>query len=188
MNKKIWKALGIAVCMLALAAPRAMAARYEVGMDDEFIKFGDAVDKINKFGDKENEIVLMQDITLEGNYILTNSKKTTIKTTTIKGEGNYVLLNKEDSKAVIKKIVKTIKVKDSSKTVKKGKSFTVAMSKGLDKRNVAKISYISTDKSIATVNKKGKVVAKKKGRATIKVKVTLKNGTTKTVTMKVKVK
>ena len=25
MNKKIWKALGIAVCMLALAAPRAMA-------------------------------------------------------------------------------------------------------------------------------------------------------------------
>ena len=25
MNRKIWKALGIAVCMLALAAPRAMA-------------------------------------------------------------------------------------------------------------------------------------------------------------------
>lgn len=25
MNRKIWKALGIVVCMLALAAPRAMA-------------------------------------------------------------------------------------------------------------------------------------------------------------------
>ena len=25
MNRKIWKALGIAVCMLALVAPRAMA-------------------------------------------------------------------------------------------------------------------------------------------------------------------
>ena len=95
MNRRIWRALGIAVCMLALAAPRAMAARYEVGMDDQFIKFGDAVDKINKLGDTENEIVLMQDITLEGNYILTNSKKmtiktTTIKTTTIKGEGHTI--------------------------------------------------------------------------------------------------
>ena len=79
MNRKIWKALGIAVCMLALAAPRAMAARYEVGMDDQFIKFGDAVDKINKLGDTENEIVLMQDITLESNYTLTNGKTTTIK-------------------------------------------------------------------------------------------------------------
>ena len=95
MNRKIWKALGIAVCMLALAAPRAMAARYEVGMDDPFIKFGDAVDKINKLGDTENEIVLMQDITLSGDYTLTNSKTTTtpIKTTTIKGEGNMISIN-----------------------------------------------------------------------------------------------
>ena len=77
MNRKIWKALGIAVCMLALAAPRAMAARYEVGEDAPFIKFGDAVDKINKSGDKENEIVLMQDITLEGEHTL--KRNTTIK-------------------------------------------------------------------------------------------------------------
>lgn len=88
MNRKIWKALGIAVCMLALAAPRAMAKTYKVGMDDQFIKFGDAVDEINKSGDTENEIVLMQDITLKGDYILTNSKETTIKTTTIKGGGH----------------------------------------------------------------------------------------------------
>lgn len=93
MNRKIWKALGIAVCMLALAAPRAMAKTYEVGEDALFIKFGDAVDEINKSGDTENEIVLMQDITLGGNYILTNSKKTTIKTTTIKGEGHTITVN-----------------------------------------------------------------------------------------------
>ena len=93
MNRKIWKALGIAVCMLALAAPRAMAKTYKVGKDDPFIKFGDAVDEINKSGDTENEIVLMQDITLGGNYILTNSKKTTIKTTTIKGEGHTITVN-----------------------------------------------------------------------------------------------
>mgnify|MGYP004589581271 CR=1 FL=1 len=93
MNRKIWKALGIAVCMLALAVPRAMAKTYEVGMDASFIKFGDAVEAINQSGDAENEIVLMENITLDGNYILTNSKKTTIKTTTIKGEGNTITVN-----------------------------------------------------------------------------------------------
>ena len=79
--------------MLALAAPRAMAKTYKVGKDDPFIKFGDAVDAINKSGDTENEIVLMQDITLGGNYILTNGKTTTIKTTTIKGEGHTITVN-----------------------------------------------------------------------------------------------
>ena len=80
MNRKIWKALGIAVCMLALAAPRAMAETnsHYVSNNEQF---ADAVRTINnesKIGD-ENEIVLMQDITLEGNYILTNGKTTTIK-------------------------------------------------------------------------------------------------------------
>lgn len=81
MNRRIWKALGIAVCMLALAAPRAMAARYEVGMDAPFITFGDAVEAINKPGDTVNEIVLMQDITLGGDtadYTLRRGQ-TTIK-------------------------------------------------------------------------------------------------------------
>lgn len=85
MNRKIWKALGIAVCMLALAAPRAMAVKREVRSDDDFKK---AIQEINAAGDKENEIILMQDITLKGDYILTNSKETTIKTTTIKGNGH----------------------------------------------------------------------------------------------------
>ena len=94
MNRKIWKALGIAVCMLALAAPRAMAARYEVGMDDPFIKFGDAVQEINnKSSDEKNEIVLMQDITLGGNpneytlYTLSRGN------TTIKGGGNKITIS-----------------------------------------------------------------------------------------------
>ena len=103
MNRKIWKALGIAVCMLALAAPRAMAKTYKVGKDDPFIKFGDAVEAINQSGDTENEIVLMQDITLGGNYILTNSKKTTIKTTTIKGEGHTITVNPGAGITVAKK-------------------------------------------------------------------------------------
>ena len=103
MNRKIWKALGIAVCMLALAAPRAMAETYKVGKNAPFIKFGDAVEAINKSGDTENEIVLMENITLGGNYILTNSKKTTTKTTTIKGEGNTITVNPGAGITVAKK-------------------------------------------------------------------------------------
>ena len=87
MNRKIWKALGIAVCMLALAAPRAMAETHRVGSEKQF---KDAVEAINKPGDTKNEIILTQSFTLKGNYILTNSKTTTIKTTTIKGEGHTI--------------------------------------------------------------------------------------------------
>ena len=89
MNRKIWKALGIAVCMLALAAPRAMAKTHEVESE---AKFKDAVEAINKSGDTKNEIILTQSFTLKGNYILTNSKTTTIKTTTIKGEGHTIFV------------------------------------------------------------------------------------------------
>ena len=93
MNRKIWKALGIAVCMLALAAPRAMAKTYKVGTDDQFIKFGDAVEAINKSGDDKNEIVLMENITLGGDptqytlYTLSRGE------TTIKGGGNKITIS-----------------------------------------------------------------------------------------------
>ena len=78
MNRRIWKALGIAVCMLALAAPRAMAETnsHYVSNNEQF---ADAVRRINNesnIGD-ENEIVLIQDITLTGNHTL--ERNTTIK-------------------------------------------------------------------------------------------------------------
>nr|WP_243126396.1 Ig-like domain-containing protein [Acetivibrio ethanolgignens] len=57
----------------------------------------------------------------------------------------------------------------------------------LDMDNVAKVTYSTSNKTIATVSKSGKVTAKKAGAVSIKVKVTLKNGRTKTVTLKVKV-
>ena len=114
MNRKIWKALGIAVCMLALAAPRAMAElrEYLVSNNEHF---ADAVGRINNesnIGD-ENEIVLMYDITLEGNYILTNGKKTTIKgnnhtlrggynaTIAVSGEKTVLNLGAQDYKGTL---------------------------------------------------------------------------------------
>ena len=94
MNRKIWKALGIAVCMLALAAPRAMAVKREVRSDDDFKK---AVEEINKSGDEENEIILDDEvITLEGDtteYTLRRGR------TTIKGGGHKITIK---SKAEIK--------------------------------------------------------------------------------------
>ena len=51
-----------------------------------------------------------------------------------------------------------------------------------------KASYKTANKKIAAVAKNGKITAKKKGTAKVKAVVTLKNGTKKTVTMKVKVK
>ena len=88
MNRKIWKALGIAVCMLALAAPRAMAKTYKVGSDDEFKQ---AIEAINQSGDAENEIFLTQDITLKGR----NATEYTLNRgeTTIKGEGYTITIS-----------------------------------------------------------------------------------------------
>ena len=88
MNRKIWKALGIVVCMLALAAPRAMAETimHTVTADTDFAK---VVKNINASGvDDENVIELCADITLTGNHILKRS--TTIKS---KDEDRKISMN-----------------------------------------------------------------------------------------------
>ena len=90
MNRKIWKALGIAVCMLALAAPRAMAETNSHYVSDDG-SFKKAIETINNSKDKnENEIILMNGFTLEGDtteYTLRRG------TTTIEGEGNTITVN-----------------------------------------------------------------------------------------------
>lgn len=88
MNRKIWKALGIVVCMLALAAPRAMAETimHTVTADTDFAK---VVKNINASGvDDENVIELCADITLTGNHTLKRS--TTIKS---KDEDRKISIN-----------------------------------------------------------------------------------------------
>ena len=92
MNRKIWKALGIAVCMLALAAPRAMAETNSHYVSDGR-SFKKAIETINNSSDdNENEIILMNGFTLEGDtteYTLRRG------TTTIKGEGNTITVNSD---------------------------------------------------------------------------------------------
>ena len=100
MNRKIWKALGIAVCMLALAAPRAMAKTHEVWTSD---KFAAAVQEINnKSSDTKNEIVLCDDIELTSGQMLTRGE-TTIRSNdedhkiTIKGSSAGITVTGEET-------------------------------------------------------------------------------------------
>ena len=126
-------------------------------------------------------------------YVLVNAKTYTVskdgdvKVSLPTGK-TYELVTGKEAAAIEKQILNTVKVKKSSATVKKGKKATVQMSSKLDMKNVSKITYTSSKKSVATVSKNGKVTAKKAGSVTVKAKVTLMNGKTKTVSMKIKVK
>lgn len=88
-----------------------------------------------------------------------------------------------------------------SLSIKKGKTKTikVTLPKGLKKvtkfsgkkKNQVKITYKSLNKKIATVNSKGKVTAKKKGTAKIKISLSAHDGkgvSVRGLTVKVKVK
>ena len=128
-----------------------------------------------------------------GELVLVNKKDYTVSADgsvdlTIKNSGEYVLLNSKDAKAAVKEIKKTVKATKTSTNVKKKKTTKFPWSKKLNMANVDKITYTSSKKSVVTVNKNGKITAKKKGTAKVKAVVTLKDGTKKTVTMEVKVK
>lgn len=101
---------------------------------------------------------------------------------------DYTLIDAKEAAKVTKEILKTVVPVKTSATLKEGKKATAKLSKKLDMDNVKKITYVSSKKSVATVDQNGKVTAKKAGTVTISIKVTLNNGTTKTVKMKYKVK
>ena len=100
----------------------------------------------------------------------------------------YQLMPVEEAKQIEKEILKTVQAKKPVVEVKKGKKAKVQFSSKLDMNNVAKITYQSGKKSVAKVDAKGNVIAKKKGTAVIKAVVTLKNGKKKTLEIKYKVK
>lgn len=101
---------------------------------------------------------------------------------------DYRMLSAAEIKNVEKAVLKTVAVKKTTASIKAGKNTKIQLSSKLDLDNVKKITYTSGKKSVAAVDKNGKITAKKKGTVTIKAKVTLKNGKTKTVSMKIKVK
>jgi hypothetical protein len=127
-----------------------------------------------------------------GSYVAVNAKTYTVseKSVTVSASKNktYVLLSSAEAKKASKSILKTVQAKKNAVTLKKGASKQFELSSKLNTESVKNIAYTTTDKSVATVSKNGKITAKKAGKATVKAKVTLKNGKTKTVSMKVTVK
>lgn len=140
-----------------------------------------------------NDLKLMKKDAKTGKLILVDKKNYTVSKDgsidlTMKNGGDYVLLNSIDAKAAANEIKKTVKATKSSTNVKQKKTTEFPWSNKLNMENVEKIEYTSSKKSVITVNKNGKITAKKKGTAKVKAVVTLKDGTVKTITMKVKVK
>lgn len=66
----------------------------------------------------------------------------------------------------------SLKTNVTKKTLKKGASYTIKATLKPALADEKKVSFTSSNKKVATVNSKGKVVAKKKGTCTITVKTT----------------
>lgn len=102
--------------------------------------------------------------TVNSKGVVTAKKAGTAKITVKSGSKKFVI------KVTVPKIAPTdMKGVSPEKTLKKGKSFTIK-AKLMPLGAEAKVTYKSSDKKVATVNSKGKVVAKKKGTAVITVK------------------
>lgn len=101
-------------------------------------------------------------------------------TTVSKGTCIITAISTVDSKVkatckvtVVQKVV-SVKLSAKSKTIKKGKSFTLKATVLPTNANMKSVTFTSTNKKVATVNSKGKVTAKKAGKTTIIV--TTKDG------------
>ena len=128
-----------------------------------------------------------------GAYVLVNDKSYTVTkagNVNFSADSNkdYVLMDQKDMDQVTTKILKTVTLKNKIVQVKKGKQKKVSLAATLNMDNVKSISYQSNNKKIASVNKKGTIKLNKKGTASIRVTVTLNNGKTKVLKLKVKVK
>ena len=120
-------------------------------------------------------------------FLYTVSKSGNVSLTLASGN-SYELLTEKKAKSVEKQILKTVKTKNTKLSLDKGTSTKIQMSSKLNPENIKTITYSSGDKSVLTVSKTGKITSKKSGSASVKIKVTLKNGKTKILTVKVSVK
>lgn len=108
-------------------------------------------------------------------------------TLNIPEKGNYQLVSKAEAKKIDKEIKKSVQPAKKEQKVAEGKAVQFKLDKGCAQNNIAKITYNTDDKSVK-VTKNGKIKAKKSGEAEVTATVTLKNGKTKTVKMKIVVK
>lgn len=152
--------------------------KYTVTVDKEALEPGANLTIYKK--NKDGELVMVNDrdykVSKNGNVKLV-----------IKSSNDFVLLSEEQNKAEEARIKATIAAKNSKKTIKKNRTTTMALQNTLDMANVQKIDYKSSKPGVAHINANGKIRGKKSGTVTIKAIITLKNGSKKTVSMKLTV-
>lgn len=128
-----------------------------------------------------------------GERVLVNNKLYTVSEDgsvifNTKQNADFVLVNKATAAATNKAIKQAIAPAKAETVVKAGKTTRMAMNSELNMANVKKITYATNKSSVASISANGKITAKKAGVVYITAKVTLKNGYTKSVRMKVTVK
>ena len=131
--------------------------------------------------------------TKTGKYTMVDNKKYEVTkagtvTVNMTKKATYELVTAEESKAITKEILATVKPAKKSKSLPVKNTTTFKLSDMLDMDNIKRITYATSKKSVATITKKGTIKAVKAGTATVKATVTLKNGTKKTIKMTIKVK
>ena len=104
------------------------------------------------------------------------------------GNDSYEVVTTAEVNALTKEILQSIRSERSKANLVAGKKTTLSLDDALNMDNVAKITYKTSKKSVATVNSNGTVTARKEGKVTIKAIVTLNNGKKKTVRMNLTVK
>ncbi len=104
------------------------------------------------------------------------------------GNDSYEVVTTAEVNALTKEILQSIRPERSKANLVAGKKTTLSLDDALNMDNVAKITYKTSKKSVATVNSNGTVTARKEGKVTIKAIVTLNNGKKKTVRMNLTVK
>ena len=102
--------------------------------------------------------------TVNAKGVVTAVKVGTAKVTIVDNFGKSKVVT-----IVVKKAPKTLKANVTKKTLKIGKKFTIKPKFAKDCYSY-QIKYSTSNKKVATVNSKGVVVAKKKGKATILLK------------------
>ncbi len=104
------------------------------------------------------------------------------------GNDSYGVVTTAEVNALTKEILQSIRPERSKANIAAGKKTKLSLDDALNMDNVAKITYKTSKKSVATVNPNGTVTARKEGKVTIKAIVTLNNGKKKTVRMNLTVK
>lgn len=199
---------------LSIATESAAKVGYEKGLSVDFKQEGklpmQATVTVNtngsfKAGDKAYLYIVNKktgklDCVPNSKYVV--DKNGCVSINVVKG-ADYVLLPKAAkasekasvlSQITVKKLGSVVKGKKATITVKLPDTLAkVSSLKKFDKKaNAASygvtITYSTSNKKVATIDKNGKVTAKSKGKATITVKVKLSNGTAKSFKQTIEIK